>query len=211
MYFFIEVNSLRCLFDKNYCGILPHIDATNGVELIRIYYSVFQYPMNIVYIRESYKKLWEFFENTLICKHYSFRKVDPSDKERLEKAKTNLNIKEVKDVYPYVFLLRANPGLGKTSFIIFLLCKLKEYSEKGYVILFYKSINNGKNVIFELQEDSLKVITEEDDSNMSDVDVVITDSFNYNVKGKDRKHCLVIYISSLDKDNYSNYNDSEHE
>lgn len=172
------------------------------MELIQIHSNIFQYPTNVVYVRESYKKLWEYFEKTMNYRKFERKNLCSDELNELKDYLEEINKRTLS--YPYLFLLRGNPGLGKTSFIIYLLCKLREYSKKEYNIVFMKNVNKSKVNYVLTKEGTLKETADTDLPKL--LDCVISDSYDYNIMESGKYHNLVIFISSPDVKNYSCYN-----
>lgn len=104
--------------------------------------------------------------------------------------------------YPKLFLLRGNPGLGKTSFIIYLLYMLKDYSKK-YKIYVLKNINKDYCATFLYENGKLREVNKLDEN----VDIVISDSYDF--QNIDGVNLFVLYVSSPDENSYKtfiNYN-----
>lgn len=116
-------------------------------------------------------------------------------REELEKLIKSLSISEKRNC----FLLRGNPGLGKTSFIIYLLLMLKEYSRKLKIYV-CKNGQNNEPITYQYVNGVLQV---SDINSTSDSDIIITDSFDYNKNINNQ--ILVLYISSPDNKNYRKY------
>lgn len=131
---------------------LPIVNESNST--IKIFYNVFQYPKNIVFIRQCYRDIWRYLEIVIQLNYIEkinknlrrLKKIPKEEKEinemndnrtivgnneRLLNEFSELNIrynKKLKGV-PKSCLLRGNPGLGKTSFIIYLLKQLQEFKK----------------------------------------------------------------------------------
>lgn len=135
------------------------------------------------------------------------KNIIPKCEKRIDELEAlDKNLKEYKR-YTNCFLLRGNPGIGKSSFIIYLLYMLKEYScienEFGHRlnIYYYKNLQKNKPAKFKYEDG--KLIYKKEEPKEEDIDIIISDSYNYDVCHKD--HLLILYISSPNDGSYSNF------
>lgn len=110
-------------------------------------------------------------------------------------------------------LLRGNPGLGKTSFIIYLLYQLKQYNEELkrenkeiLNILVYKNVQKEQNVEYKLNDEGILEIS----TKQCDANVIISDSYNCPIPNYDSLS-LILYVSSPDTKNYKEYSNKQGE
>lgn len=97
-------------------------------------------------------------------------------------------------------LLRGNPGLGKTSLIIYLLCELKDFKmgNKDPSIYLYKGGNNDRPIVYEYK---CGILSEVEESTVPEkVDLIISDSYNCEINSN-----FVLFISSSDQNSYKNF------
>lgn len=109
-------------------------------------------------------------------------------------------------LYPKYFLLRGNPGLGKTSFIIYLLHMLKEYSyeendlkKSRLKIYVCKNIETKQCIRYEYKDGKLEPVN----SLPRTMDIIISDSFDLDLECKTVLFCL--YVSSPDQKSYNSF------
>lgn len=208
----------------------------NGLEVdenndtITINYEVFQYPNNVVYIRNSYKELWNYFKGQIY--NNCVKRIDEEVlRSTIEKKNELLKVLKsmIKDESNNAFLLRGNPGLGKTSFIIYFLYKLNQYriNEKIFDLLFneirkkksllindIKLIENriNKHITIAYYKNTNNGYAEYILNNegklvresLPSPDIIITDSYNLEKK---IGTLLVLYVSSPDMKSYKNFYD----